>query len=145
MERITIRFAQKDDIVAIMRFLDENWKKDLVGLTISSIPVAVDMAAIHSQQDILREIDEQNELGMRYADLSLGNNGVTPGKGDRMIVVYEAGFDMIDEGIVRDCFIDKYSQAYAASGVDRSRCTISRRLPKVINRAREVATKLHMI
>ena len=60
-------------------------------------------------------------------------------------IIDEAGFDMIDEGIVRDCFIDKYSQAYAASGVDRSRCTISRRLPKVINRAREVATKLHMI
>ena len=60
-------------------------------------------------------------------------------------IIDEAGFDMIDEGIVRDCFIDKYSQAYAASGVDRSRCTISRRLPKVINRAREVATKLRMI
>ena len=60
-------------------------------------------------------------------------------------IIDEAGFDMIDEGIVRDCFIDKYSQAYAASGVDRSRCTISRRLPKVIHRAREVATKLHMI
>ena len=60
-------------------------------------------------------------------------------------IIDEAGFDMIDEGIVRDCFIDKYSQAYAASGVDRSRCTISRRLPKVINRAREVAIKLHMI
>ena len=60
-------------------------------------------------------------------------------------IIDEAGFDMFDEGIVRDCFIDKYSQAYAASGVDRSRCTISRRLPMVINRAREVATKLHMI
>lgn len=60
-------------------------------------------------------------------------------------IIDEAGFDMVDEGIVRDCFIDKYSQAYAASGVDRSRCTISRRLPKVINRAREVAVKLNMI
>jgi hypothetical protein len=60
-------------------------------------------------------------------------------------IIDEAGFDMIDEGIVRDCFIDKYSQAYAASGVDRSRCTISRRLPKVIERAREVATKLNML
>ena len=60
-------------------------------------------------------------------------------------IIDEAGFDMIDEGIVRVCFIDKYSQAYAASGVDRSRCTISRRLPKVINRAREVASKLNML
>ena len=42
----------------------------------------------------MRQIDEQNELGMRYADLSLGNRGVTPGDRDRMIVVYESGFDM---------------------------------------------------
>ena len=60
-------------------------------------------------------------------------------------IIEEAGFDMIDEGIVRDCFMDKYPQAYAASGVDRTRCTISRRLPKVITRAREVAGKLKMI
>ena len=60
-------------------------------------------------------------------------------------IIEEAGFDMIDEGIVRDCLMDKYSQAYAASGVDRTRCTISRRLPKVIDRAREVARKLNMI
>ena len=73
---------------------DENWKKDLVGLTISSVPVAVDMSDIHSPQEILRKIDSQNELGMRYADLSLGNNGVTPGERDRLIVVYESGFDM---------------------------------------------------
>ena len=73
---------------------DENWKKDLIGMTISSVPVAVDIAAIGSPQELLREIDEQNEQGMRYSDLSLGNNGVTPGERDRMIVVYESGFDM---------------------------------------------------
>ena len=73
---------------------DENWKKDLIGMTISSVPVAVDLAEIRSPQALLREIDEQNEQGMRYADLSLGNNGVTPGDRDRMIVVYESGFDM---------------------------------------------------
>lgn len=60
-------------------------------------------------------------------------------------IIEEAGFDEIDEGIVRDCLMDKYSQAYAAGGVDRTRCTVSRRLPKIIQRAREVAAKLHMI
>lgn len=60
-------------------------------------------------------------------------------------IIEQAGFDEIDEGIVRDCFMDKYTQSYAASGVDRTRCTICRRLPKVIDRAREVATKLKMI
>lgn len=60
-------------------------------------------------------------------------------------IIDQAGFDEIDEGIVRDCLINKCSQAYAASGVDRTRCTISRRLPHVINRARDVASKLNMI
>ena len=73
---------------------DENWKKDLVGLTISSVPVTVNMSRIRSSEELIGEIDRQNELGMRYADLSLGNNGVTPGERDRMIVVYETGFDM---------------------------------------------------
>ena len=73
---------------------DENWKKDLIGLTISSVPVAVDLSEIRATGQLLREIDRQNELGMRYAALSLGNNGVTPGELDRMIVVYESGIDM---------------------------------------------------
>lgn len=73
------------------------------------------------------------------ADLS----GLLRSEWDR--IIEEAGFDEIDEGIVRDCIMDKQSQAYAASGVDRTRCTISRRMPKVIKRAREVAAKLQMI
>lgn len=60
-------------------------------------------------------------------------------------IIEEANFDEIDEGIVRDCIMDRCSQAYAASGIDRTRCTVSRRLPKIIQRAREVAAKLHKI
>lgn len=60
-------------------------------------------------------------------------------------IIEEAGFDEIDEGIVRDCIMDRYSQAYAAGGVDRTRCTVSRRMPHIIQRAREVATKLKML
>lgn len=60
-------------------------------------------------------------------------------------IIDQAGFDEVDEGIVRDCLISKYSQAYAASGVDRTRCTISRRLPHIISRARDVAVKMKMI
>lgn len=73
---------------------DETWKNDLIGITIASVPVAVDMSEMRTPQDLLCQINEQNELGMRYADLSLGNRGVTPGERDRMIVVYESGFDM---------------------------------------------------
>lgn len=60
-------------------------------------------------------------------------------------IIEEAGFDEVDEGIARDCFIFRYTQAYAASGVDRTRCTVYGRLPKVIARVREVAKKLNMI
>lgn len=60
-------------------------------------------------------------------------------------IIEEANYDEVDEGIVRDCIMDRCSQAYAASGIDRTRCTVSRRLPKIIQRARAVAAKLHMI
>ena len=60
-------------------------------------------------------------------------------------IIEEANYDEVDEGIVRDCLMDKYSQAYAASGVDRTRCTVSRRLPKIIQRAPAVAAKLNML
>lgn len=60
-------------------------------------------------------------------------------------IIEQAGFDEIDEGIVRDCILSKYTQAYAASGVDRTRCTVSRRLPGIIQRAQAVAIKLNMI
>ena len=36
-------------------------------------------------------------------------------------IIEEANFDEIDEGIVRDCIMDRCSQAYAASGIDRTR------------------------
>lgn len=94
---------------------DENWKKDLIGITIASVPVAVDMAQMHNPRDILRQIDAQNELGMRYADLSLGNRGVTPGERDRMIIVFESGFDMsafLPEGTAVSFGYDKLNGAF---------------------------------
>lgn len=60
-------------------------------------------------------------------------------------IIEQARFNAVDESIVRDCLIDRYTQAYAASGVDRTQCTISRRLPKILDRARDVARKLKMI
>lgn len=60
-------------------------------------------------------------------------------------IIEQANFDEVDEGIVRDCLISKYTQSYAASGIDRTRCTVSRRLPKIITRALAVAKKLNMI
>lgn len=60
-------------------------------------------------------------------------------------IIEQAGFDAVDEGIVRDCILDRYTQAYAAAGVGRSRATVYRRLPRIMARAREVAKKLKMM
>ena len=52
---------------------------------------------------------------MRYADLSLGNNGVTPGPRDRMIVVYESGFDIgafLPEGTRMETAYDRLNGAF---------------------------------
>lgn len=61
------------------------------------------------------------------------------------VIIEEAGFDEVEQGIVRDCFMDKYTRAYAATGVDRTSRTVSRRIPHIIIRAQEVAAKLNMI
>ena len=34
-------------------------------------------------------------------------------------IIEQAGFDAVDEGIIRDCILDRYTQAYAATGVNR--------------------------
>ena len=60
-------------------------------------------------------------------------------------IIEQAGFDAVDEGIIRDCILDRYTQAYAATGVDRCRATVYRRLPRIIARSREVAVKLKML
>ena len=51
----------------------------------------------------------------------------------------------MDEGIIRDCILDRYTQAYAAAGINRTRATVYRRLPHIVKRARDVARKLKMI
>lgn len=61
------------------------------------------------------------------------------------IIIEQAGFDAVDESIARDCLLERYTQAYAASGVDRSRVSVCRRLPYIVSRARGVAIKMKMI
>ena len=60
-------------------------------------------------------------------------------------IIEQGGFDEVDEGIIRDCILDRYTQAYAATGISRTRVTVSRRLPLIMQRARDVAKKLKMI
>ena len=60
-------------------------------------------------------------------------------------IIEQGGFDAVDEGIIRDCILDRYTQAYAATGVNRTRSTVYRRLPRIVKRARDVAKKLEML
>ena len=60
-------------------------------------------------------------------------------------IIEQAGFDAVDEGIIRDCILDRYTQAYAATGINRTRATVYRRLPHIVKRARDVAKRLDLL
>jgi acyl-coenzyme A synthetase/AMP-(fatty) acid ligase len=73
---------------------DEKWKEDLIGMTLSAIPVAVDFDQLSDPRQVIREVSEQGEAGMRCSDCSLGNSGVTPGDMNRIDIIYQSGFDI---------------------------------------------------
>lgn len=60
-------------------------------------------------------------------------------------IIEQANLEEIDECIVREVLIQRYTLTYAGTGIDRERTTIYRRLPKIINRVRDVAKRLNMI
>lgn len=68
---------------------DEDWKQDLVGLTICAIPTAVNIDEIHSTDELLTEVRHQASVGIRYADHSFAVEGVSPAYNDYMKVVNE--------------------------------------------------------
>ena len=68
---------------------DEDWKQDLVGLTICAIPTAVDLDEIHSADELLAEVRRQAATGIRHADHSFAVEGVSPAYNDYMKVVNE--------------------------------------------------------
>jgi hypothetical protein len=81
---------------------DEKWKEELMGMTLSSLPVAVDLEQFPTWDLLLKEIQRQGELGLRYSECSLGNSGVIPGRKSRIDVIYETGFDLekaLPEGV----------------------------------------------
>ena len=73
---------------------DEKWKKELMGMTLSSLPVAVDLQQFPTWDLLLKEIERQGELGLRYSECSLGNSEMAPGRKSRIDVIYETGFDL---------------------------------------------------
>ena len=71
---------------------DEKWKEELMGMTLSSLPVAVDLEQFPTWDLLLKEIQRQGELGLRYSECSLGNSGVIPGRKSRIDVISRGSF-----------------------------------------------------
>lgn len=69
-------------------------------------------------------------------------NGLLTSEWER--ILSEAGFSRQDEEIVREYIIAKNPQADVAGGFFCDRSSISRRLPKIYERAQQVAEKLNM-
>lgn len=85
---------------------NEAWKQDLMGMTLSSIPVALDLKDYPTPDQLLRRITDQSAIGLRYSECSLGNTGTTPGDRSRLEILYETGFDItkaLPEGT--ECFM----------------------------------------
>ena len=60
-------------------------------------------------------------------------------------IIEQANLEEIDESIVREVLIERYTLTYAGTGIDRERTTIYRRLPRIIKRVRDVAYKLNLL
>ena len=75
---------------------DEQWKKDLVGLTLCGIPAVMDFDRCKDRESILAEARKQNELGLQYAEYSFALENMSPGQIESMKIVYEHGLDLPD-------------------------------------------------
>ena len=60
-------------------------------------------------------------------------------------IIEQANLEEIDECIVREVLIERYTLTYVGTGINRERTTIYRRLPMIIKRVRDVASKLKIL
>lgn len=90
------RFNQESRVAVewIYNGRNEKWKEDLVGITISGIPAAMDFSIFTDNDSILAEARRQNELGLRYADHSFAVLNMRPTTNEYLKIVYEHGIDV---------------------------------------------------
>ena len=75
---------------------DEQWKNNLVGLTIAGIPAAVDLDRLADTGEPLTELKRQTEMGIQFAECSYAVQEVSPSQTDYMKIVYEPGIALPD-------------------------------------------------
>lgn len=64
------------------------WKKDMCGLMISAMPVAVEISKFGTLAELAAEVRRVNQINMSYSDLSPGNSGDKPVLQDTITVNY---------------------------------------------------------
>lgn len=70
---------------------NEQWKNDLIGITICGIPSVMDFGKYADSDAILAEARRQNAWGLRYAEHSFALRDMSPAKNECMKIVYEHG------------------------------------------------------
>ena len=75
---------------------DEEWKEDLVGITICAVPAAVDLSRTGSAQQLLDAVRQETAFGIRYADFSFASRIPGPGVNEYMKMVFQQGIELPD-------------------------------------------------
>lgn len=73
---------------------NEQWKNNLIGITICGIPATMDFDQYAETDAILEEARRQNVWGLRYAEHSYALRDMSPAKNECMKIVYEHGIDI---------------------------------------------------
>ncbi len=71
----------------------ENWEKDLVGITLSAFPIAMDFDTLTTPEAILQDAKKQSDLGKRLSEYSYALHGMSPCLHEHMAVCYLPGND----------------------------------------------------
>ena len=85
------RFNQKDQVAVewLYHGRNEEWKKQIAGLTMCAIPAAVDFSQINSTDELLAAVQEQVDIGYQYAEYSYALHQSSPSANEYFRVIYQ--------------------------------------------------------
>lgn len=73
---------------------DEAWKKNLVGLLLTSVSTDLDFQESDTREKIVAEVKRQAELGIRHNEVLSALKDMSPGLSERTDIVYQHGIDL---------------------------------------------------
>ncbi len=85
------RFNQKNQVAVEWMYhgRNEEWKKQLVGLTLCAIPTSVDFSRIKGTDDLLIAVNEQVNIGYQYAGYSYALHQSSPSENEYFRVIFQ--------------------------------------------------------